>query len=335
MPGFICRDSSRRDMDPAPPVSTQALTPEARRQLREVCFTGNTEHLAQPWRLPPDPAASGLVIFQHVPKSGGTTVDFILAAAAARRGRGYQRFSVGRFFAPPVWLVPGWTGSWNTVAEYAAQTATASPPEADTAFTLCSGHFPFGIHHLLQRPARYVTLVRDPLAREISSYNFHYQRGFLDETQNLEELLRQGVLLDNPQTRMLAGPEAMHGPCTEAIWQQALAHLEQDFALVGVTEQAHGFIGAVLGWLGFPAARYVHSQVTAIRRLEQPDSALATLLQQVHSWDVRLHALCRQRWQAWEAAHGDTLPQTPPTAEMEIIAVPGEQRIATALAQGS
>ena len=302
---------------------------EARLRLRDVCFTGDTSHIARPWRLPPDPEARGLVIFQHVPKSGGTTVDFILAAAAAARGRGYQRFSVGRFFAPPVWLVPGWTGSWNTVEEYAASMATHEPSVSEPAFSLCSGHFPFGIHRVLKQTARYVTLVRDPLAREVSSYNFHYQRGFIDDTRTLDDLLCQGVLLDNPQTRMLAGPEAMHGPCTEALWQQALRHLEQDFALVGVTEHAHAFIGALLGWLDFPAVCYVHSQITTLRRLERPSPELARRLRTVHAWDVRLHAWCQQRWLAWENAHRTAIPTTSPVPGEEILTVPGAERAAS------
>jgi hypothetical protein len=295
--------------------------PEERRKLRGVNFTGDLEHLARPWRLP-RPESCDLVIFQHVPKSGGTTIDFVLSAVAERCGRGYRRFGVSRTFIQPVWIVPGWTGAWDTVGEHARNGETTS------GFGICSGHFPYGVHRLLGRPARYVTLVRDPLAREISSYNYHHQNGSLADSDSLEDLLSQGRLLDNPQTRMLAGPAAMRGPCTEDTFHQAIANLELDFALVGVTERAHEFLGALLGLLGFPAVQYVHSRVTAIRRIESPDPRLGELLGRIHAWDVRLHRRCEERWRTFEERHRDSIPESSsPTDDSEIVVVSGARRV--------
>ena len=299
----------------------EILPPAERRWLRWVTFSGDHERLARPWRPAAGLPAGDLVIFQHVPKSGGTTVDFVLAAAAERCGRGYRRFGVSRVFDPPVWMVPGWTGAWDTVAEHAGSR------QPTPGFGICSGHFPYGVHRLLDRPARYVTLVREPLAREISSYNYHHQNGVLADAESLAELLSHGRLLDNPQTRMLAGPAAMRGPCTEGTFQQAVANLAADFAVVGVTERAHEFLEAVLGLLGFPAVRYVHSRVTAIRRIESPDAQLADLVRRVHAWDVRLHDLCHERWRTFEDSHRDSIPAlTSPADDTEIV-VSGERRV--------
>jgi len=290
------------------------LPAESRRWLRWVNFSGDQDFIALPWRMPTAPTDSTLVIFQHLPKSGGTTIDHVLAAAARRCGRGYLRFGVGKGCDPPVWIAPGWTGAWGTVEQH-VQTRAPTP-----AFTICSGHFPHGVHGVLDRPARYITLVRDPVAREISSYNYHYQNGVLDESESLGDLLSQGRLLDNPQTRMLAGPAAMRGSCTEDTFNQAQTNLERDFAIVGVTEHAHDFLGAVLGLLAFPAVRYVHRRVTAIRRIESPDATLTHLLQQVHAWDLRLHRTCQERWQAFVHRHRDSIPrQVPPVDNGEVI----------------
>lgn len=301
------------------------LAPEERRWLRWVNFSGDRQQIARPWRLPAAgfrlPAAGDLVVFQHLPKSGGTTIDFVLAAAAERCGRGYRRFGVGRTFDPPVWIVPGWTGAWEAVAEY----ARSSDPTS--GFGICSGHFPYGVHRLLDRPARYVTLVRDPIAREISSYNYHHQNGVLADSDSLEDLLSQGRLLDNPQTRMLAGPAAMHGPCTEDVFHEALANLDRDFAVVGVTERAHEFLGAVLGLLGFPAVQYVHSRVTAIRRIDAPDPRLREYLGRLHTWDVRLHGLCEERWRAFEERYRDSIPESSTGFDDATIVVSGERRV--------
>jgi hypothetical protein len=296
--------------------------PAADRQwLRHVNFTDGNVQSAVPWGLPKLPN-NELIVFQHLPKSGGTTIDFILAATAARCGLGYRRFGVSTAFAPPVWLVPGWTGAWDTIKEY------AETQVADAGFGICGGHFPHGVHELLRRPARYVTLIRDPLDRELSSFNYHYQNGVLDESISLEDLIEQGHLLDNPQTRMLAGRASMRGPCSEETFQLALLHLERDFDLVGVTEQVQGFIAALLGRLGFPAVTYERSRVTVIRRIETANPRLLEIMRRAHVWDLKLHCWCKERWREFEEKHHHLIPaQTLPTDAEEIIPVSGELRV--------
>lgn len=300
-----------------PPSAPSAdPAPQPGSHLQDVVFCDPTLHLARPWRLRQPAAADESVIFLHVPKSGGTTVDFLLAAAAAWKQETYRRLAIGRLFAPPVWLTPGWTGAWG-----AAETRFASP-----APRLLSGHFPFGLHARLPGPARYVTLIRDPVAREISSFNFHVQRGFLSATARLEALLEQRTLLDNPQTRLLAGPEAMDGPCTEAVFAAACAHLEQHFALVCPTEASAGFIAALLGYLGYPPVLHTHNQITRVRSLSAPSPELRASLAAYHAWDVRLHARAGAMWATWQATAGVEIPTAPLPPETLVVVADGDIR---------
>lgn len=269
------------------------------RKYRDARFTGSDCRLAVPCRIRPL-ARCRPGIFLHIPKCGGTTLDFIMAACAQSHGRRYHRFAVG--FDPPVWIAPGWTGAWDSVARFAA-TGAACPD-------LCSGHFPFGVHDLLDPPRRYVTLVRDPVAREVSSYNFHFQRGFLDGRDSLEQLIATGAMTDNPQTRMLAGRRALYAEtCTEDIFEQALANLDASFDLVGIVEKSDEFLAAWLGLQGYPPVAYVNNQVTAVRRITGIDPSLRRILTEHHRWDAALHERCRQRWEAWMAGHAEGMPE--------------------------
>lgn len=284
--------------------------------LQDVVFCDGTLHLARPWRLHRPAAAEETVIFLHVPKSGGTTVDFLLAAAAAWKQEHYRRLPIGPLFSPPVWLVPGWTGAWGA----AEARFTAPGPRI-----LC-GHFPFGLHSRLPGPARYVTLIREPVAREISSINFHCQRGFLPATVRLETLLADRVVLDNPQTRLLAGVAAMDGPCTEATFAAACAHLQQHFALVCPTEAAAEFIAALLGYLGYPPVLHTHNQITRIRPLAAPTPEQVAAIQAYHAWDCRLHALAGEIWPAWKAQAVAEIPVEPLPPETMVVVADGDIR---------
>ena len=62
-----------------------------------------------------------------------------------------------------------------------------------------SGHYAYGIHRLLKQPLRYCTILRDPLARQISHhwYAFNGKNGEVERGAGVsatEALVRRGVL---------------------------------------------------------------------------------------------------------------------------------------------
>jgi hypothetical protein len=263
-----------------------------------LSFTGKEMFLATPYRLrkrPPGGKPPGgkpyVQIFLHIPKCAGTTLDFIMACCASYQHTHYRRFVVSGY-TPPVWIRTGWTGAWDSVVH--------SADSARSRLTHISGHFPFGVDAYFLRPTRYIALVRDPVAREVSSYNFHYQRGFLDEKRSLKSLVEDRSVLDNPQVRMLAGKHAMTGECTEATYRTALRNIETRFELVGTVDKSDEFLRALVAVNGWPAVIYPRSQVTELRLIERPDQDLERVLYDYHLFDARLHEFASRRWEEWK-----------------------------------
>lgn len=260
-----------------------------------VSFRSAGRTLAIPARLDPglfDPGAETL-IFLHIPKAAGTTLEFALRAEALPARRRHVRAVIDPDrFRPPVWIRPGWTGA-------APELAALAPVEAGVV----SGHFPFGAHEWIRRPGRYITLVRDPVAREVSSFNFHYQRGYLDEDADPAILLDPAMLLDNPQTRMLAGDMSGTTPCDEALYARALDHLDRHFLFAAPAEAANKVLEVVLGLLAGAPVGYFHEQVTRIKRLDPVPADLAEALGVRHAFDLRLYQEVQRRWAAWTADH--------------------------------
>jgi hypothetical protein len=250
-------------------------------------------------------------IFLHIPKCAGTNINFLLSVYCAYLRQQYHRLVVTDF-QPPIWIGPGWTGAWATIP--------ADKMEKAAAANFVSGHFPFGVDALLPGASHYITLVRDPVEREVSSYNFHFQRGFIDGSVSLTDYVRRGDLVDNPQTRMLAGREAMSGPCTEETLALARRNLETRFALVGAVPYVHEYICALLGMHGWAPLLYAKAQITAVRSIEKVDDDLRQLLMRYHRLDVQLHQHAIQSWLAW--ARRFVVAERPVAGDQAVLVIP-------------
>lgn len=174
---------------------------------------------------PIDPLDSSPVIFYHIPKSAGTTLNRILK-------KNY----------PPENFVECGIDTHAFMAELAGW-----PPERLAQVRLLQGHFPFGIHELLPGPAAYFTILREPVDRVIS-YFYHAQREprhylydeIHDNNWTLKELLENGspLMMNDGQVRLISGVfgAVPFGELNETHLEQAIANL-RSFEVVGVTEK--------------------------------------------------------------------------------------------------
>jgi hypothetical protein len=128
------------------------------------------------------------------------------------------------------------------------------------------GHFSFGIHEQVQRPWRYVTMLRNPVDRALSMYYFLNAGGevpigtFFAQPQFKE--------LDNDQTRRIAGVDPELGKCTAEHLELAKNNLRQHFAVVGLAERFDASIVLMkrkFGWEN--SISYYPRNVTAGRPL--------------------------------------------------------------------
>ena len=257
-----------------------------------LSYSGKEIKLFQSFQLKKKLQSTGksIQVFLHIPKCAGSSVDRMMAACAHYRQRNYMRYVVEEF-KPPVLIRPGWIGAWSDVVSRANLSGRKGQ--------YVSGHFPFGVHKLFDKRCRYITVLRNPIERELSSFNFHYQRGYLDENACLENLMEKKEILDNPQTRMLAGIESMHGECSDEIYWSAISNLDAHFDLVGIAEKTDAFMSALLGLNGWPAVLSARAQVTGVRLIDTPSGDLTQQLRTFHAYDVQLYERAVKYWLRW------------------------------------
>lgn len=179
-----------------------------------------------------------LLIFSHIPKTAGTTIRRVIDSQ-------YDKQKIIRF----------------------PQLDKLSEEELERADVLY-GHCRFGVHRRFNKSFSYITMLRDPVERIISTYYFalrsqnnrmHEKVTSMSFTEFiLEETKNERSPMVNHQTRFLSGEK-------KPDLEKAKEHLHQYYTVAGLTEMFDESIFLMKKYLGWKEIDYTSSNVTANR----------------------------------------------------------------------
>ncbi|MCI0429799.1 MAG: sulfotransferase family 2 domain-containing protein [Rhodospirillales bacterium] len=201
-------------------------------------------------------------IFTHIPKSAGTSLDYVLTGMASACGLTFRR-AMGTLYG----IFLG-TDKGDAPTDFARLQS-----DVRERLDIVSGHLPFGVHARLSRPALYMTILREPTARLVSHFRFGVRRGGWPEARPLDDLFRGGYMVDNLQTRQLAGLTDPKLSCTAAVLDRALANLRGQYGVVATTDNFDSALKALIALFRWPDVAYSDRQVGSP---EPPDHELLT-----------------------------------------------------------
>jgi hypothetical protein len=237
-----------------------------------------------------------VLIFLHIPKTGGVTLERILV-------RQYPLSLIHPFIKPE---------------EY--KQVTALSPSVLNRYRAFQGHFPFGLHEYLASPSIYVTQLREPMDTALSSY-FYFELDYRKQVQGREiewtmptvdELLssQMRLMFDNLQTRFLSNSlGARFGRMTREMLDTAKRNLET-MAVVGLTERYDESILLMSDMLGWRAPYYIKANVTRLRPRDQAIPAdVREFLQEHNQLDNELYALGKAIFAEQLEKQGKDLPE--------------------------
>jgi hypothetical protein len=176
-------------------------------------------------------AAAPALLFQHIPKTAGTSLRSALEALYPPSARLYlyDRPDLDRAVDPREF--------WSL------------PQQALEPVRFVMGHFQYGIHRALPGPARYVTMLREPVDR-VASLFYHFKllaqprpgsKGFAERERianaelSFEGWVFEGRQLqaDNGMVRQISARKGVgFGRCTDDMLAEALAHIDESYDAV-------------------------------------------------------------------------------------------------------
>lgn len=230
-------------------------------------------------------------IFIHIPKTAGTSLRRVVEEA-------YGPDRVAAIYSSEL-RDPG---SWEALRE-----------RIDGASAVF-GHFSFGVHRRLGIDARYVTILRDPLARVVSFYR-HQER---DPFGDYHSLIAGGMTIadfvrsekcyqvNNHMVRMLSAEDGIEAVGGSGVFEtiddrrlldRALANLDSHFAFVGLSErldESVAGLGAALGWRARPLVPRLN--VDATRETLAVDDETCAAVEQYNALDRELYEEVARRF---------------------------------------
>lgn len=227
-----------------------------------------------------------MLIFLHIPKAGGTTLNGII-------NQQYAKHTTFRFNSITAW-----------------QTINDLPQPQRQSLRLIRGHFAFGLHQFLPCHAIYFTLLRDPVARFISHYHYvHRSPGVKAHEQvrsiSLEEYVEtMGAEKGNLQTRLLFGLSEVSKPTPENIIATVKQNLDRHFRVVGLVERFDETLVLLQRAFGWRSPVYVRQNVTLAAEKNQAEISQATLqkIKQYNAMDLELYEYGLQKFEQQIAA---------------------------------
>ena len=239
-------------------------------------------------------AVSEALIFLHVPKSAGTTLNRLIEWE-------YPLFDI--YSIDPVFFRWSWAHLQRLSEKRLKRTR------------VFKGHMLFGLHEILPQQATYITVLREPVDRVVSAFYFmrNYKLHplywkFRWENWSLEDFVRRSPR-DNVQCKIVAGAE-YEEPCTAEICERAKENLVRYFSVVGLSERFEESLALMKLRFGWKLRRYSSFNVTRTRPKKEdlPRSAL-DLIAEKNSFDVSLYELAAKVFQTAIDRHGVEVSQ--------------------------
>ena len=218
-----------------------------------------------------------VVIFLHIPKTAGTTLNRIIE---------WQYNPLSIFTVDP-YRIRATVERFKTFSE-----------QRRRKFQVVRGHLRYGIHEFLPGGGSYITMLREPAARLLSSYYFILRRPlhplhrkFKRGRLGIEDLIRLTPHKQNLQCQFIAGV-AEGGICDERTLDIARENLIRSFSVVGLSERFQESLLLMMTSFGWKVSFYENRKVAKVRPSVEPK--VIDMIHEHNRYDVELYDFAKK-----------------------------------------
>lgn len=212
------------------------------------------------------------LIFLHIPKTAGTTLNRIIEWQ-------YSPFAIFTIDPYRIRATP--------------ERLKRLPEGRRRRLRVVRGHLFYGIHEFLPQGATYITMLRDPVARVLSAYYFVLRRPLNPlhrklkrERLGVEDCLRLFPDRQNLQCRFIAGvKDTAIGD--ERLLDIAKENLTKSFSVVGICERFEESLILISKTFGWEVSFYENHKVSKSRPVVEPK--LVDLIREHNRLDDELY----------------------------------------------
>ena len=233
-----------------------------------------------------------ILIFLHLPKSGGTTLKSVIER---------------QYGSSCIYDIP----------KYKPREIEDTIKRKRNRLEVVMGHLGFGWHYLLDKPFKYITMLRNPIERIVSLYYFSKKYEWqpyyeLANSLSLEEFasIESNREICNYQTALLSGivqaPTSTRELPQKKHLQEAIENLNTHFINVGITEKFDESILLLQDSLSWEMPFYRRLQVVADRpKIVDLNKRILDTIKRNNELDLELYSWTKQKHNALVAKKGE------------------------------
>ena len=233
------------------------------------------------------------LIFLHIPKTAGTTLNRIIE----------WQYSPFEIFTMDPYRIRATAERFKRLSEARRR-----------RLQVVRGHLFYGIHEFLPQGATYITMLRDPVARVLSAYYFILRRPLNPlhrkvkrERLGIEDCLRLFPARHNLQCRFIAGVKDT-AIADERLLDMAKENLTKSFSVVGICERFEESLMLMAKAFDWEIPFYKNCKVSKAR--PQIGSGTVEMIRDYNRLDVELYEFAKGSIRRKPAKERSSSPRT-------------------------
>lgn len=229
------------------------------------------------------------IIFQHIPKTAGTTFNDIL-------DREYGRKNI------------------LSLSPQDSRKVLAGKEKLSGSYKVYRGHMNFGLHDFIDEPCRYVIFLRDPVKRAISFYHYiwdnpkHYlHQHFVDTEMTMLKFFSSSLTteIEDGQSRMILGVSGEKLPLAEKD-VHAVRERIMSYATLCLTEEFDRSLVMLHRQLGWSKLPLYHSKNVSIKKKPPVPEGVIEIIAERNNVDILVYEWAKSFFATQYAAEIDS-----------------------------